>query len=219
MIVAHYLLNKMKEDAFVQFQKAIGSLFSSIQGYSYIFVSHNISNNSLESLYSILNAVGINKEPNSEDLQIINQIFSNSNLLTQDNVSQYRIQQADVVIAPFANDERDFVLLKKIESQVKCNIVVLLEGSLKSITPFLDDSDNLLDIYNVKSCFDNKIIFSNDAVSRNEARKWLLFSLKYNLSFKEYLSLFKDCMDSYGINEREKEKQFERIGNLEIYLE
>lgn len=218
MIIARYLLHKMKEDAFVQFQKAISSILSSIKGNSFVFVSHNISDSSQDSLYSILNAVGINKEPNSEDLQIINQIFSNSNLLTQENISQYHIQHTDVVIAPFANDEKDLDLLRKIETQVKCSIVVLLAGSLKSITPLLANSDKLLDIYNIKSCFDSQNIFSNDVQCRNEAKKWLLSSLRYNLSFKEYLSLFDDYMDSRGINEREKKKQFERINNLEIYL-
>lgn len=219
MIIARYLLHKMKEDAFVQFQKAVGSIFSSIKGNSFVFVSHNIPDSSQDSLYSILNVAGINKEPNSEDLQIINQIFSNSNLLTQDNISQYRIQHADVVIAPFVNNEKDLDLLRKIENQVECRIVVLLEGSLKSINPLLDGSDKLLDIYNIKSCFDSQNIFSNDVQCRNEAKKWLYSLLKYNLSFKEYLSLFDDYMDTCGFDEREKKKQFERINNLEIYLD
>lgn len=138
------------EESFVYFFKIINSAYTisteSIRLYFYI--PNDVSKASQDDLFELLKERNIGISPDSAELALINNIYSQSIVLFKSRSPFPHIQSTDIIIAPFF-EISDYHFLKGLENSTRNNVVCLTNQSIETLASVCDSNDQIVELNNV----------------------------------------------------------------------
>lgn len=216
MIIVYDSLNKMETTLAVFFKNINHQIEKKNNGNQYLYLSEDLSQISVESIFPILSNLGISIPPNSPEMGTINTFVNNSNFLFPKASFCNTITKDDIIAAPFFNMS-DYPFLKELEK--KCPNIVCLSSNKPEIK--LDDNDKIYDLSpavdKVTQCF-NENVFAQTPRCISNAQKLLKEAFEKGLSFTAYQKQFQDYLQSLQLSEEQEKEQMRRICNLKTYF-